>query len=144
MRQRDRHGCESMWRRASSPSCWWNATGSEAPARSAGLAAVTGDESMPTLGRIDFDMLKHATGARIVELAAEEEFRSRFPDCEVGAMPPFGNLYGMRTFVAAELADDDVIAFNAGSHTELMQLTYSDFEAAVRPETLAFSAPQTV
>ena len=99
---------------------------------------------LPASGRIDFEMLKHAAGARSVELAVEEEFRSRFPDCEVGAMPPFGNLYGMKTFVAKELAEDEEIAFNAGSHTELIRLAYRDFENHVRPVALAFTSPQPV
>lgn len=95
---------------------------------------------LPASGRIDFDQLRNTSGARTVELAAEEEFRSRFPDCEVGAMPPFGNLYGMKTYVAEELAEDEEIAFNAGSHTELIRLTYRDFEKLVQPYKLAFAA----
>ena len=99
---------------------------------------------LPASVRIDFDLLRHATGAREVELAPEEEFRSRFPDCEVGAMPPFGNLYGMKTYVAEELSLDEEIAFNAGSHTELVRLAYRDFDEAVQPKMLAFSVAQTV
>jgi Ala-tRNA(Pro) deacylase len=68
-----------------------------------------------------------------VELAPEEEFKDEFPDCDVGAMPPFGNLYGMKVFVSQALREDDEIAFSAGSHTELIRLAYQDFERLVRP-----------
>lgn len=94
---------------------------------------------LPASERVDFEMLRSATGAQCVELASEEEFRNRFPDCEVGAMPPFGNLYGLKTFVASHLAEDEVIAFNAGSHTELVRLAYSDFERLVEPIRLEFA-----
>jgi len=94
---------------------------------------------LPASGRIDFDLLPRLSGARRAELATEEEFRSRFPDCEVGAMPPFGNLYGLKTFVADDLTEDEEIAFNAGSHTELVRVKYHDFEQLVRPKVLAFA-----
>jgi len=66
--------------------------------------------------------LKQAIGATNVSLA-EEDFQTLFPDCEVGAMPPFGNLYGMEVYVSESLTLDDEIAFNAGSHTELIRST---------------------
>ena len=97
---------------------------------------------LPASERIDFRVLQNATGARRVELASEQEFRGRFPDCEVGTMPPFGNLYGMHTYVSEELAEDEEIAFNAGAHTELIRLSYRDYERIVRPRRLAFVAPQ--
>ena len=62
------------------------------------------------------------------------------PDCDTGAMPPFGNLYGMEVFVAEKLAEDEEIAFNAGTHTELIKLAYSDFEKLVKPKVVKFSA----
>ena len=68
-----------------------------------------------------------------VELATEAEFRQKFPTCEVGAMPPFGNLYGLDVYVAEKLVEDDVIAFNAGTHTELIQMDYADFHRLVKP-----------
>lgn len=94
---------------------------------------------LPASYRIDFDLLKEAAGAGTIELASEEEFEDLFPDCEVGAMPPFGNLYGMDVFAAASLAEDTDIAFNAGSHSELIRLPYKDFEKLVRPKVLKFS-----
>lgn len=88
---------------------------------------------VPASSKVDFDLLQDITGAHQVELASEPEFRSLFPECEVGAMPPFGNLYDMDVYVAESLAEDDEIAFNAGSHTELIRLSFHDFERLVRP-----------
>jgi Ala-tRNA(Pro) deacylase len=68
-----------------------------------------------------------------VELAPEMEFKNKFPDCETGAMPPFGNLYEMPVFADAALAKDEEIAFNAGSHRELVRLAWADFEKLVHP-----------
>ena len=95
---------------------------------------------LPASFKVDFEMLKATSGAGEVELATEAEFRDRFPGCEVGAMPPFGNLFGMKTYVAEPLTEDEQIAFNAGSHTELIQLRFSDFERLVKPEVMAFAA----
>ena len=81
--------------------------------------------------------LREALGARTVELANEDEFKKAFPDCETGAMPPFGNLYGMKVFVSQALREDEEIAFNAGSHSELIRLTYADYERLVHPTPLA-------
>ncbi len=94
---------------------------------------------LPASYKIDLDLLKKASGAGTVELAGEPEFESRFPDCDIGAMPPFGNLYGMDVFVAEKLAEDEEIAFNAGSHSELIKLAYKDFEKLVRPKKAQFS-----
>jgi Ala-tRNA(Pro) deacylase len=91
---------------------------------------------LPASSNVDFELLKQATGAKTAELATETEFRSKFPDCEIGAMPPFGNLYGVETFVAENLTADHQIAFNAGSHTELIRLTYKDFERLVNPRVV--------
>ena len=79
-------------------------------------------------------------GVDKVELAHEEEFKDLFPGCEVGAMPPFGNLYGMRVFAAETLAEDEEIAFNACSHTELIKMSYQDFERLVHPTLGRFSS----
>lgn len=93
---------------------------------------------LPASQRVDFQVLREVTGGESVVLSSEAEFRELFPDCEAGAMPPFGNLYGMDVFVAPKLAEDDEIAFNAGSHTELMRLRWADFERLVRPKVAAF------
>ncbi|HYT71812.1 MAG TPA: YbaK/EbsC family protein [Gemmatimonadales bacterium] len=95
---------------------------------------------LPASYRVDFDLLRDVTGAQQVTLALESEFEDLFPGCEPGAMPPFGNLYGMDVYVADSLAEDEEIAFNAGSYTELMKLDYLDFERLVKPKVLHFAA----
>jgi len=95
---------------------------------------------LPASYQVDFDLITEAVGAKKVELASEAEFKDLFPECEVGAMPPFGNLYDMDVFVAARLAEDEEIAFNAGSHTELIKMSFRDFERLVKPNVVAFSA----
>ncbi len=97
---------------------------------------------LPASHKVDFDLLKEAIGASKVELASEEEFKDKFPECEVGAMPPFGNLFGIEVFVTESLAEDEEIAFNSGSHTELIRMSYKDFEALVKPRIVKFSSKQ--
>jgi Ala-tRNA(Pro) deacylase len=99
---------------------------------------------LPASHKIDFDLLKMAAGASEVELATEREFKGMFPECEPGAMPPFGNLYGMDVFVEQTLAEDDEIAFNAGSHTELIRLSYEDFTRLVKPRMVELAAKYQV
>lgn len=94
---------------------------------------------LPASYRVDFALLKESIGTDNIELATEREFKDKFPESEVGAMPPFGNLYGMDVYVAKKLAQDKTIAFNAGSHTELIQMSYSDFERLVKPKVVPFS-----
>ena len=94
---------------------------------------------LPASYKIDLELFKQGTGAPNVELAGEEEFESRFPDCDIGAMPPFGNLYGMDVYVAEILSEDDEISFNAGSHSELIRLSYKDYETLVKPKKARFS-----
>jgi len=89
---------------------------------------------LPASSRLDLEHLKEAANAREVAIAEERQFQRLFPDCEVGAMPPFGNLYGLDVFVADSLAEDEEIAFNAGSHTEVVRLAYQDFERLVQPK----------
>src|SRR5574337_352289 len=93
---------------------------------------------LPSSCKVDFDLLKKATGSSKVEIANEKEFKDLFPACEVGAMPPFGNLYGMEVFVAESLAEDEDIAFNAGSHRELVKMAYKDFERLTKPKIAKF------
>ena len=94
---------------------------------------------LPASYDVDLSSLRVATGARSVNLAKESEFKDRFPECEIGAMPPFGNLYGMAVYVDESLTKDKDIAFNAGSHNELLQVCYADFERLVKPTVLKFS-----
>ncbi len=89
---------------------------------------------------VNLPFLKAATFAKTVELATENEFKERFPDCEVGAMPPFGNLYGMPVFADESLSRDKEIAFNAGSHRELVRIAWDDFERLVQPTVLRIAS----
>ena len=88
---------------------------------------------LPASFHVDLEQLKDVAGVSKVELASEAEFRDLFPGSQIGAMPPFGNLYGMDVYVAVPLTEDEEIAFNAGSHTELIRLAYADFERLVKP-----------
>lgn len=94
---------------------------------------------LPASYKVSFDHLKDALGVNEVRLAYEQEFMDKFPDCEVGAMPPFGNIYGMDVYVAETLAEDEEIAFNACNHTELIKMNFSDFEKLVKPKRIKFS-----
>lgn len=94
---------------------------------------------LPASSMIDFNKLKEAAGAKSVELASESEFKDRFPECEVGAMPPFGNLFNIRVVVDTALAEDKEISFNAGSHHELIRMSYSDYEKLTKPFLAPFS-----
>jgi len=93
---------------------------------------------LPASCKINLALLKDSISAGTVEIATEKEFSSLFPDCEVGAMPPFGNLYDMKVFVAEKLLSDEVIAFNAGSHRELIKLSFKDYERLVKPKVIKF------
>ena len=95
---------------------------------------------LPASMQIDFELLRDALGCRTVGLASEREFKGLFPDCEVGAMPPFGNLYNLETYVADALTEDDEIAFNAGTHTELVKMSYRDYAHVAKPTVLEFAA----
>ena len=86
--------------------------------------------------QVNFAKLKTALGAKAVDLASESEFKDKFSGCEVGAMPPFGNLYDMPVFVDSLLSQQDHIAFNGGSHSELVDLAYVDFERLVHPKVV--------
>jgi Ala-tRNA(Pro) deacylase len=94
---------------------------------------------LPASYNVDFESFRQSLGARKVELARECEFKHLFPDCEVGAMPPFGNLYHMPVFVAELLTKDKEIAFNSGTLTELFMMEYKDFKELVRPKVIKFA-----
>jgi Ala-tRNA(Pro) deacylase len=95
--------------------------------------------ALPAKYNVDLPRLAEVSGAGSAELASEQEFEARFPGCETGAMPPFGNLYGLPVYVDEVLTRDEQIDFNAGSHTELLQLAYADFERLVKPKVASFS-----
>jgi len=95
---------------------------------------------VPASYRVDLIKLKRHLRADSVELASEAEFRDQFSDCETGAMPPFGNLYGMDVFVDDSLASDKEIAFNAGSHRELVRMSFADFRDLVGPTLIPLTS----
>ncbi len=91
---------------------------------------------IPATDHINFADLKEWTGTSEVDLATESEFKSKFPECEVGAMPPFGNLYGLPVLISSSLIEQGEIAFNAGSHSELVKMAYEDFARLVKPKVI--------
>ena len=94
---------------------------------------------LPAKYHVSLEKLKAASGAGSAELATEEEFIKTFPGCETGAMPPFGNLYGLPVYVDETLSRDEEITFNAGSHTELIQMAYKDFARLAGPKLVRFA-----
>lgn len=96
---------------------------------------------LPASYKVNFDQLQETLGTKNIRLANEVEFKDKFSDCDVGAMPPFGNLYGLDVYVADVLAKDEEIAFNACTHTVLIQMPYKDFERLVKPRLIKFSYP---
>lgn len=97
------------------------------------MALVPADEWL------NLSLLREASGAREVALASESEFKDRFPECEVGAMPPFGNLYNMPVYADQSLGEAAPIAFNAGNHRELMRMDWRDFARLVQPHMAALT-----
>jgi Ala-tRNA(Pro) deacylase len=94
---------------------------------------------LPASCRVHLGHLKTEVSASHVELATETEVETLFPDCEMGAMPPFGNLYDIDVYVAEQLAEDKEIAFSAGLHTELVRMSYEDFDRLVSPTITALT-----
>ncbi len=94
---------------------------------------------LPANRKVVLSELREILGAEKVRFATEEEFQNLFPDCEIGAMPPFGNLYGIEVYVAPSLAEEPEIAFNAGTHTEILKMAYLDFERLVKPKIVHFT-----
>lgn len=87
---------------------------------------------LPADHQIDLEKIGKAIG-KAASLDREEEFKSLFPDCAIGAMPPFGNLYGLPTYVDKRLAQEEYIVFEAGTHTDAIKLSYRDYEKIVKP-----------
>jgi Ala-tRNA(Pro) deacylase len=100
------------------------------------MVKLDGELAMAVLSapdQVSVSRLQEMTGAKDVAIASEEDFADLFPGCELGAMPPFGNLWDLDVFVDQRLREDEEITFNAGSHTELLKLSYTDFERLVSP-----------
>lgn len=94
---------------------------------------------LPAPSHVNPERAADALGVGAVRLAGEDTFEATFPDCEVGAMPPFGNLYGVPVYVDEALAEDEEIIFRAGTHTDTMTVAYADFERLVAPKVIAFA-----
>jgi Ala-tRNA(Pro) deacylase len=88
---------------------------------------------VPASLHVDLDRLRSLTGARTIEIASEQEFKDAFPDCETGAMPPFGNLYDMPVYADPRLAENEQITFSAGTHRELVRMSWYDMVRLVNP-----------
>ena len=102
------------------------------------MLKVDGDLVMGVIAashKINLSTVKASLGAKEARLASEDEFTSRFPECEIGAMPPFGNLFGLAVFVDPALEKDEYIYFNAGNHVQTVRLKYQDFAQLVKPQT---------
>jgi Ala-tRNA(Pro) deacylase len=116
--------------------------------RVAKVVMVRADEQyvmavLPSHRPLDLDRLARRIGAGRISLATEAEMEKLFPDCEVGAMPPFGNLYGFRVVVDTSLTREPVLYFQTGTHHEVVEMRYKDFERLVRPETAELTPSAT-
>jgi Ala-tRNA(Pro) deacylase len=105
-----------------------------------GVLAMT---VIPASDHVDLDRLRTFCGSRTVELATEQEFKDAFPDCETGAMPPFGNLYDMPVYADESLGENEEITFSAGTHRELVRMNWADMLRLVNPTVcrLTYSRP---
>ncbi|MGA7892018.1 MAG: YbaK/EbsC family protein [Candidatus Sulfotelmatobacter sp.] len=111
------------------------------------IVKIDGDLAMavvPASRHVDLRLLKRATGARTVELASEQEFKDKFPDCEAGAMPPFGNLYGMAVYADESLTSNKEITFNAGTHRDLLRMDWVDVVRLVEPRIVQITRARAV
>jgi Ala-tRNA(Pro) deacylase len=99
---------------------------------------------LPAPHHVDIARLGEATGKHDLRLAADAEFAGRFPGCEPGAMPPFGNLYGVPVWVERSLTQDEEIFFNAGNHEQTVHLVYADFARLVQPRIASFGMGRAV
>ncbi|MCL4465706.1 MAG: YbaK/EbsC family protein [Chloroflexi bacterium] len=93
---------------------------------------------LPGPRKVDFAKAEALFAAKEVRLAREAEFAATFPDCDVGAMPPFGNMYGLPVYVDKSLAADDKIVFPAGTHTDTISMRYADFANLAQPTVVDF------
>lgn len=98
---------------------------------------------LPAKYHVDLMLLKKRAKAKTVELATEEDFQGRFTGCETGAMPPFGNLFGVPVYADQTLEMDQEIAFNAGTHRELIRMSWQDYKRLVQPTMMSFAAGHT-
>jgi Ala-tRNA(Pro) deacylase len=93
--------------------------------------------------KISLPIVEDSVGVRHARLATEDEFIARFPECEIGAMPPFGNLFGVKVYVDPALAKDEYIYFNAGNHVQTVRLKYKDFARLVQPTVVRLAGDRS-
>jgi Ala-tRNA(Pro) deacylase len=108
------------------------------------VVMVFGDDQLamlvlPAPSRVNLEQAAAVLGAKDARLAQEEEFADRFRGCEVGAMPPFGQLYDLPVYVDKSLAEDETIVFEAGTHTDTMSMKFADYERLVKPKLAEFA-----
>ena len=108
------------------------------PREVAKTVVVSGDAEyhmvvIPANKLVDFQELRPVLGLSQVRLATEDELANLFPDCELGAMPPFGSVYGLAVYLDSSLAGEPTIAFNAGSHREVIHMTTAEFRRLAQP-----------
>jgi Ala-tRNA(Pro) deacylase len=94
---------------------------------------------LPAPSSVDLERLRHAVGGESATLATEAELEKLFPGCEVGAEPPFGELYGLPVWADASLAEDEWVVFNGGTHSEAVEIAYADFEQLAHPRIARFA-----
>jgi Ala-tRNA(Pro) deacylase len=115
------------------------------PAREVAKAVIfLGDNGyrmavLPANRLLDFQELRTVLGFTHARLATEQELAQLFPDCELGAMPPFGNLYGIPVYLDSSLLDDEMIAFNAGTHRDVIHMRIMDFRRLTEPGLVSLS-----
>lgn len=97
--------------------------------------------AVPASAKVDLEALRIKLGAKEIRLAEEREFSGDFPDCEIGAMPPLGNLYGLRLIAAEPLKRDAEVVFNAGNHLEIIRMKEDEWEKLAQPEWANFTLP---
>lgn len=88
---------------------------------------------LPAMAKLDTGKLARAAGGAQVQLASEQEFERLFPNCDAGAMPPFGNLFGLPVYVDRSLAKDETIVFQAGTHLDTVRMRFDDFARLAAP-----------
>lgn len=101
------------------------------------VVVKSGDEFimcvLPAIHLVDFAKLKNVLGQENIQLAEEEDLTKLFPEYEVGAEPPFGHLYGLKIYADKILQDDEDIVFNAGTHTDVIKLSFADYKKLANP-----------
>ena len=94
---------------------------------------------VPANRLVDFQEVRIALGWKHARMATEEELARLFPDCEVGAMPPMGNLYGIPVYLDRGLASEEMIAFNGGTHRDVVHMKTADFRSLVHPQVVSLA-----